>query len=301
MSGHNIYPPLPSAVWAPQNGQANDGANIGDGVGLVYSDKSGVTLRYRSIKAAEGGLVTVAAKTDIIELGADAAAIVGTASLGDLSDVNTTGAAAGQALTFTGAEWVPTDTIAFKLKTSTGDVKVNTAAQPAGAGEALVTTSSAVAAWRTLQFSDVSGRSYVQLNSAVAGAPTPTGAAAVQLTMGAGTLSASAGWAASLTPGELSYSGAGAVAGLFAVTVCVALASSVPNDQHELFIYVNGAPTGVTHRCGTDGNGKAEQITMSEHVYLSGVSNSVSVWIRDLAATSDVTCLTYCVTLHRIN
>jgi len=47
-------------------GEANDGANVGDGEGLVYRDKIGVTLNFRTLKAGAG--ITIATIDDIIQV-----------------------------------------------------------------------------------------------------------------------------------------------------------------------------------------------------------------------------------------
>ncbi len=71
--------------WAADPGEANVGANVGTGAGLVYQGKSGVTLNFRSILAGSG--ITVTNNSNDITLGANYANSL-TVSSGALQLVN---------------------------------------------------------------------------------------------------------------------------------------------------------------------------------------------------------------------
>jgi hypothetical protein len=56
-------------------GEANDGANVGDGTGEIYRDKTGVTLNFRTLK--EGPNVTIETVGDTVVISATSGGILG--------------------------------------------------------------------------------------------------------------------------------------------------------------------------------------------------------------------------------
>ncbi len=51
-------------------GEANDGANVGDGEGLVYQDKVGVTLNFRTLRAGAGIIIATNVEDHTIDIAA---------------------------------------------------------------------------------------------------------------------------------------------------------------------------------------------------------------------------------------